>query len=119
MRTLTLVLLAGVIGLAGGFYAGSAAIHRAQMAGAQAALHRASAALAVARHDEALEYAFAALDRNPELYDAWEVAGDAVATGQQSELARHFYRAALAGIGPSGRPRIRAKLAALSPNTPR
>jgi predicted negative regulator of RcsB-dependent stress response len=42
------------------------------------------------------------------------VAGDAVATQQHHELARHFYRAALSGIGQAGRARVQAKLAALS-----
>ena len=60
------------------------------------------------------EFAFAALDRNPDLYAAYEVAGDAVATQRRNELARHFYRAALSGIGQDGRARIQAKLAALS-----
>ena len=114
MRTLALVSLVGLIGLAAGYYAGSEACQRARVAGAQAALHRASEALTVGRHDEALEYAFAALDRDPELYAAYEVAGDAVATQQHSVLARHFYRAALAGIGQDGRARIQAKIAALS-----
>jgi Tfp pilus assembly protein PilF len=114
MRTLALVLLVGVICLAGGFYAGSEACYRGRMASAQAALHRAGEALTVGRRDEALEYAFAAIDRDPELYAAWEVAGDAVATEQHNGLARHFYRAALAGIGQGGRARIQAKLAALS-----
>lgn len=114
MRTLALVVLVGVIALAGGFYTGFEACQRVRLAGAQAALHRASEALTVGRRDEALQYAFAAVDRDPQLYAAWEVAGDAVATGQHNELARHFYRAALAGVGPGGRARIQAKLAALS-----
>ena len=114
MRTLALVVLVGVLGLAGGFYAGSEASQRARIAGAQAAIHRASEALTVGRRDEALQYAFAAVDRDPELYAAWEVAGDAVATEHHNELARHFYRAALAGIDPGGRARVQAKLAALS-----
>jgi len=114
MRTLALVLLVGVICLAGGFYAGAAACERARMAAAQAALHRASEALTVGRHDEALEYAFAALDRDPELYAAYEVAGDAVASGKHNGLARHFYRAALGRTDRDGRARIQAKLAALS-----
>ena len=114
MRTLALVLLVGLICLAGGFYAGSEACQRARIAGAQTALHRASEALTVGRHDEALQYAFAALDRDPALYAAYEVAGDAVATEQHNGLARHFYRAALNGVGQDGRARIQAKLAALS-----
>ena len=114
MRTLALVLLVGLICLAGGFYAGSEACQRARIAGAQTALHRASEALTVGRHDEALQYAFAALDRDPAVYAAYEVAGDAVATEQHNRLARHFYRAALNGVGQDGRARIQAKLAALS-----
>ena len=54
MRTLALVLLVGLLCLAGGFFAGSEACQRARTAGAQAALHRASEALAVGRQDEAL-----------------------------------------------------------------
>jgi Tfp pilus assembly protein PilF len=65
------------------------------------------------RHDEALQFAFAALDRDPDLYGAYEVAGDAVAIEPHNGLARHFYRAALNGIGQEGRARILAKLAAL------
>jgi hypothetical protein len=113
MRTLALVLLVGLICLAGGFYAGSEACQRARIAGAQAAFHRATEALTVGRRDEALQYAFAALDRDPQLYATFELAGDAVATEQSDRLAQHFYRAALAGIGPSGRARIQSKLAAL------
>jgi Tfp pilus assembly protein PilF len=116
MRRLGLVVLVGLICLAGGFYAGSARCQRERAASAQAALQRASEALRVDRRDEALEYALAALDRNPDLYGAYEVAGDAVATQRRNELARHFYRAALSGIGQDGRARIQAKLAALSPD---
>lgn len=114
MRTLALVLLVALMCLAGGFYAGSEACHRGWTAGAQAALHRASEAQTVGRADEALQYAFAALDRNPELYAAYEVAGDAVAAGQRGGLARHFYRAALNATDPEDRARVEAKLAALS-----
>ena len=114
MRTLALVLLVGLLCLAGGFFAGSEACQRARAAGAQAALHRASEALTAGRQDEALQYSFAALDRDPNLWAAYEVAGDAVATQHHNELARHFYRAALIGIGPDGRARVQAKLAALS-----
>jgi len=131
MRTLAVVLLVGLLCLAGGFYAGSAASQRARAASAPAALRRATEAMAVGRHDEALEYAFASLDRDPELYAAYEVAGDAVVTQQHNELPRHFYRAALGGIGKgaaavpgaapdssadAGRARLQAKLAALSPD---
>ena len=114
MRTLALVLLVGLTCLAGGFYAGSEACHREWTAGAGAALHRASEAQAVGRSDEALQYAFAALDRDPELYAAYEVAGDAVAAGQPNGLARHFYRAALNATDPEGRARVQAKLARLA-----
>lgn len=113
MRRLALVLLVGFVCLAGGFYAGHEACQRGRTASAQAALQRASEALTVDRRDEALQYAFAALDRNPDLYAAYEVAGDAVATQQHQELARHFYGAALLGIGQDGRARVQTKLAAL------
>jgi hypothetical protein len=54
-----------------------------------------------------------------------DVAGDAVAARQRNELARHYYHAALGGVGKGGRPapgrdpggeraRIRSKIAALS-----
>jgi Tfp pilus assembly protein PilF len=114
MRTLALMLLVGLLCLAGGFFAGSEACQRARTAGAQAALQRAREALTVGRQDEALQYSLAALDRDPDLYAAYEVAGDAVATSHHNELARHFYRATLAGIAPEGRARVQAKLAALS-----
>jgi len=114
MRTLALVLLVGLVCLAGGFFAGSGACQRARAAGAQAALQRASEALTAGRQDEALQYSFAALDRDPNLWAAYEVAGDAVTTQHPNALARHFYRAALTGIGPDGRARVQAKLAALS-----
>jgi Tfp pilus assembly protein PilF len=114
MRTLAVVLLVALICLAGGFYAGSEACHRGWTEGAQAALHRASEAQTVGRADEALQYAFVALDRDPELYAAYEVAGDAVAAGQHNGLARHFYRAALNTTDPEARARAQAKLAALS-----
>jgi hypothetical protein len=80
------------------------------------------------RRDEAVEYAFAAADRDPQLYAAYELAGDAVATQRHNELATHFYRAALGGVGKGSveapgagdagtvavqRARIRAKIAAL------
>jgi len=114
MRTLALVLLVGLTCLAGGFYAGFEACQRGRTAGAESALHRASEALTVGRPDEALQYAFAALDRDPQLYVAYEVAGDAVATGQHNRLARHFYRAALNATGRDERARVQAKLAALA-----
>ena len=125
MRTLALLLLVGLVCLAGGFYAGAAACQRAHIVSGEAALRRANEALAVGRQDEALQYAFAALDRNPDLYGAYEVAGDAVAARQRNELARHYYRAALGGVGKGGRAapgrdpageraRIQSKLAALS-----
>jgi Tfp pilus assembly protein PilF len=116
MRTLALVSLVGLMCLIGGFYAGSVASQSARAASAQSALRRATEAMTVGRRDEALEYAFAALDRDPELYAAYEVAGDAVATQRHDELPRHFYRAALYGIGLGAgaqRSRIQAKLAAL------
>jgi Tfp pilus assembly protein PilF len=113
MRVLAVVLAVGVICLASGFYVGSAAADRARLAGARPALQRAREAMTVGRGDEALEYAFAALDRDPELYPAYEVAGDAVSAGRRSELARHFYRAALGHTDESGRARIQAKIAAL------
>jgi len=99
MRTIAVVLLVSVICLAGGFFAGSAACHRARIASGQAALRRASEAMTAGRRDEAVEYAFAAVDRDPQLYAAYELAGDAVATQRHNELATHFYRAALAGVG--------------------
>ena len=125
MRTLAMLLLVGLVCLAGGFYAGSAACQRAYIASGTAALRRASEALAVGRQDEALQYAFAALDRNPDLYGAYEVAGDAVAARQRNELARHYYRAALGAVGKGARPspgrdsaderaRIQSKIASLS-----
>jgi hypothetical protein len=114
MRTLALVLLVGLACLAGGFFAGSAACQRARTAGAQAALRRASEALTVGRQDEALQYSLAALDRDPDLWAAYEVAGDAVTTQHHNELGRNFYRAALIGIDLDGRARVRGKLAALS-----
>jgi Tfp pilus assembly protein PilF len=125
MRTLALLLLVGLVCLAGGFYAGSAACQRAHIASGVAALQRASEAMAVGRQDEALENAFAALDRNPDLYGAYELAGDAVAARHRSGLARHYYRAALGGLDKGGRStagsdfageraRIQSKVTALS-----
>jgi hypothetical protein len=71
----------------------------------------------VGRQDETLQFAFAALDRDPTLYAAYELAGDAIATQQRHELSRHFYRAALGAARPGARPaeraRIQAKIAAL------
>ena len=114
MRTLALVLLVGLLCLAAGFVTGSGACQRARTAGAQAALHRASEALTVGRQDEALQLAFAALDRDPGLYTAYELAGDAVARQQHNALPRHFYRAALAGAGNAvQRARIQDKITAL------
>jgi hypothetical protein len=128
MRTLAVALLVGVICIAGGFYAGSAACQRARVASAQAALRRATEAMSVGRQDETLEYAFAALDRDPDLYAAYELAGDALETQERARLSRHYYLAALGGIGkgtralPDGNPqsqvarqrtRIQAKIAAL------
>ena len=128
MRTIAAVLLVSVICLAGGFFAGSAACHRSRVASAQAALRRASEAMTAGRRDEVLEYAFAAVDRDPRLYAAYELAADAVVTQRHNELATHFYRAALAGVGAGSaeapgagdpgtvtmqRTRIRTKIAAL------
>jgi Tfp pilus assembly protein PilF len=120
-------LLVAFVCLAGGFYAGSAACRRAHAASAEAALQRASEALTVGRRDEALQYAFAALDRDPELFAAYELAGDAIATQQPQGLAGHYYRAALWGVGKgrgavpgtaqefaAQRARIQAKIAALN-----
>jgi len=113
MRTLALVLPVGVICLASGVYAGVTACHSARVAGAHAALQRATQAMTVGRRDEALEFALAALDRDPKLYAAYEVAGDALGAQQRNELPRHFYRAALGAAGPAERARIQAKIAAL------
>lgn len=114
MRALAVVLPVGVVCLLSGFYAGSAATDRARRAGARPALQRAQEAMTVGRRDEALQYAFAALDRDPQLYAGYEVAGDAVLAQPRSELARHFYRAALGQAGPAERTRIQGKLTALS-----
>jgi Tfp pilus assembly protein PilF len=114
MRVLAVVSPVGILCLASGFYLGSAAADRARLDGARPALQRAREAMTVGRRDEALEYVFAALDRDPELYPAYEVAGDAVSSGRRSELARHFYRAALSHTDASGRARIQAKIAALT-----
>ena len=113
MRTLAVALPVGILCVAGGFYAGSLACHRARQAGAHVALQRATEAMRVGRRDEALQFAFAALDRDPALYAAYELAGDAVATEQRNELPRHFYRAALGTARPGERVRIEAKIAAL------
>ena len=113
MRRLALVLLVALLCLVAGFFAGSEACQRARTASAQGALHRASEALTVGRTDETLEFALAAVDRNPTLYAAYELAGDAVTMPQHAALARHFYRAALIEVDPDGRARIQAKLAAL------
>jgi hypothetical protein len=84
------------------------------MNSAPAALRRASEALSVGRPDEALQFAFAAIDRDPGLYAAYELAGDAVAAQQHNALPRHLYRAALAGAGSATqRTRIQEKIAAL------
>jgi hypothetical protein len=126
MRTFAPLLLVGFICVAGGFYAGWAAGSRAHGASAAAALQRASEALTVGRGDETLEYAFAALDRDPELFSAYELAGDAIATQRPQILARHYYHAALGGVGKGRgaaagaqelaerRARIQAKIAALN-----
>jgi hypothetical protein len=127
MRTLAPLLLVGFICLAGGFYAGWAAASGAHTASAEAALQRAREAQTVGRGDEALEYAFAALDRDPELFSAYELAGDAIATQQPQALAGHYYHAALAGVGKgrgttaggakelaAQRARIQAKIASLN-----
>jgi len=113
MRALAVALPVGILCVAGGFYAGSLACHRARQAGAHVALQRATEAMRVGRRDEALQFAFAALDRDPALYAAYELAGDAVATEQRNELPRHFYRAALGTARPGERVRIEAKIAAL------
>jgi len=127
MRTLAPLLLVGLICLAGGFYAGRAAGSRAHTASAEAAVQRASEALTVGRGDEALQYAFAALDRDPELFAAYELAGDAISSQRPQTLAGHYYRAALGGVGKgrgataggakelaAQRARIQAKIAALN-----
>ena len=113
MRTLAVALPVGILCVAGGFYAGSVACHRVRQAGAHVALQRATEAMKAGRRDEALQFAFAALDRDPTLYAAYELAGDAVAPQQRNELPRHFYRAALATARPGERARIQAKIAAL------
>jgi Tfp pilus assembly protein PilF len=127
MRRLAPLLLVGFICLAGGFYAGWAACSRAHSTSAGAALQRASEALTVGRVDEALEYAFAALDRDPEQFSAYELAGDAITAQPPRTLAGHYYRAALGGVGKgrgataggakelaAQRARIQAKIAALN-----
>ena len=113
MRTLVLVLLVGLICLTGGYYAGSEVCQRARMGSAPAALRRATEAMTVGRQDEALQLALAALDRDPGLYAAYELAGDAIARQQHNALPRHFYRAALAGAGAVQRARIQEKITAL------
>lgn len=113
MRALAVVLPVGILCVASGFYAGSAACQRSGRAGAHVALERATEAIKVGRQDEALQFAFAALDRDPKLYTAFELAGDAVAAQRRNELPRHFYRAALAVASPEERARIQAKIAAL------
>ena len=114
MRTLAMVLLVGLICLCGGYYAGSEVCQRARVSSAPAALRRATEAMAVGRQDEALQFAFVALDRDPGLYASYELAGDAVATQQHNALPHHFYRAALAGADNAAqRARIQEKIAAL------
>ena len=114
MRTLAMVLLVGLICLSGGYYAGSEVCQRARVSSAPTTLRRATEAMAVGRQDEALQFAFAALDRDPGLYAAYELAGDAVATQQHNALPHHFYRAALAGADNAAqRARIQEKIAAL------
>ncbi|MGN6451636.1 MAG: hypothetical protein ACTHL7_00960 [Steroidobacteraceae bacterium] len=61
MRALALALAVGILCIAGGFYAGSVACHRARQAGAHVALQRATEAMKVGRQDEALQFAFVAL----------------------------------------------------------
>jgi hypothetical protein len=95
MRTFVLPFIVGIACLAGGFYIGSATAEKARMEGANAALLSANQAMREARPDRAVQYAFAALDRNPDLYSAYELAGDAVAKHHDSELPRRFYTAAL------------------------
>ena len=114
MRMLATVLLVGLICLTGGYYAGLEVGQRARVSSAPAALRRANDAMSVGRQDEALQFAFAALDRDPGLYAAYELAGDAVAAQQHNALPRHFYRAALAGADNAAqRARIQEKIAAL------
>ena len=114
MRTLAMVLLVGLVCLTGGYYAGSELCQRVRVSSAAAALRRATEALSVGRQDEALQFAFAALDRDPDVYAAYELAGDAIATQQHNALPRHLYRAALAGAGNAmQRTRIQEKIAAL------
>ena len=103
MRTFGLVSITALIGVAFGLSVGLVITQKTRLSGAESALLRASEALTVGRNDEALEYALAAIDRNPDLYPAYELAGDAIAEQQNSGVQKHLYRAALAELGRTRR----------------
>jgi hypothetical protein len=103
VRRFGLVAITGLIGVALGLSLGLFVTQKSRLSGAQAALVRASEAISVGRNDEALEYALAAIDRNPDLYPAYELAGDAIAEQQNSVVRKHLYRAALAELARTRR----------------
>ncbi|MBS0380785.1 MAG: hypothetical protein JSS29_20080 [Proteobacteria bacterium] len=95
MRSLVLLVVVGIVCLGGGFWIGSATAENAQLKGANAALLEAGRAMTAAHPEKAVQYAFAALDRDPRLYSAYEIVGDAITTEGAKDLQKRFYGEAL------------------------
>jgi tetratricopeptide (TPR) repeat protein len=92
-------LLAGVV--AGGF-GGLALAERERAESADAALLAAHQAFQAGSYDKAIELAFAATDRRPGFYSAYEIVADSYAKGNDGARARAFYQRSLEALGANG-----------------
>ncbi len=96
------VLLGVVVGLLAGMVAGGfgglGLAERERAESADAALLAAHQAFQAGSYDKAIELAFAATDRRPGFYSAYEVVADSYAKGNEVARARVFYQRSLEAL---------------------
>jgi tetratricopeptide (TPR) repeat protein len=111
MRNAWMLILVGlVIGTIGGTFIGTTLAERANVAAGEAALLRADNALRAGKYEDALQFAYAAIDRNPMLYSAFELAGDAIAKQSRTDSIVQHYRRAYDLVGQSREGAVLRKL---------
>jgi hypothetical protein len=93
------ILLALTVGLVAGGSAGVIfAEHQQRGQGADAALLQADQSFRNHKPAEALQLAFAAIDRRPDFPAAYELSGDILANAKSHDLAESFYQQSLAEL---------------------